>query len=204
MQKRFVSPLTWPVYTFAITILAGTLLLWWSGSAGQGVTVRFIDALFIATSAVCVTGLSSVDIGSTFNTFGHIVILMLVQLGGLGITTYSSLVFMLTRGRVPFTDRLAVTQALLSRSFDLGAFLRTIVLLTLSFELSGAFILYLAHPDAFSPFSALFHAVSAFCNAGFSLFPTNLESFVTDPTVNLVIMFLIVCGGIGFVVLAET
>ena len=204
MSKRFISPLTWPVYSFALVILLGSLLLWWGKSTQTGASINFMDALFISTSAVCVTGLSTLDIGTTFNFFGQCVILTLVQLGGLGITTYTSLVFLMLRHKVPFTDRMSVSQALLSTSFDLGSFLRSVVLLVFMLEMLGAALLFTFSPEAFTPFSAIFHAVSAFCNAGFSLFPKNLEPFAQNIPVNIVIMALIVLGGLGFVVLNDT
>lgn len=170
--------------------------------AGQQVAV--VDALFLATSAVCVTGLASVDVGTVLNGYGLLILLILIQLGGLGITTYTSLIFLLWRHKVPFTDRAAVSQALLNNSnFDLPSFLRQIVLLVVCIEGLSACMLYLADPVVFHPFSAIFHAVSAFCNAGFGLLPTNLISLQDNATVNIVIMVNIIAGGIGFSVLRE-
>lgn len=203
-RQRFFSPLTWPIYSFALVTLAGSLMLWWPGTANPGTTVDYVDALFIATSAVCVTGLSTLNIGEVFNSGGLWSILLLVQLGGLGITTYTSLMFLLVRNRVPFTDRLAVTNALLSDAFDLGAFLRHIVLITLTIEGMGAALLFFSAPAHFSLFSAVFHSISAFCNAGFSIFPNNLESFSNNLPISGTIMLLIVLGGLGFTVLEET
>ncbi len=203
-HRKILTPLTWPVLSFAVAILLGSLALRWPGFWEEGHTVSWLDALFLSTSAVCVTGLSPLDIGTTFNAGGLGVILALIQLGGLGITTYTSLIFVLWRNRVPFTDRLAVSQALLNNhDFDLRAFLRHAAGLVLGVELIVAIILHIHDPVAFGPFSALFHAVSAFCNAGFSLFPDNLISFKGDAVVNAVIGISIVLGGIGFVVLRE-
>ena len=204
MRHRYISPLTWPALSFALVIFIGALLLWWPLSHA-GDPVPFIDALFVSTSAVCVTGLSTVDVGARFNTLGHGHLLLLMQLGGLGITTYTSLLALLWRQRVPITDRLAVSQALWGNAnFDLGQFLRRIVAIVLCIEAAGAFSLWLWRPDLFSPFSAAFHAVSAFCNAGFSLFSNNLEGVADDVPVNLTIMLLIITGGLGFAVLNET
>lgn len=199
-----MSPLTWPVYSFAMVTFLGSLMLWWPGAARPGIHVNYVDALFIATSAVCVTGLSTLNIVEVFNSTGLWTILLLVQLGGLGITTYTSLMFLLLRNRVPFTDRLAVTHALLSDAFDLGAYLRHVVAMVLVIELTGALWLYFSDPVSFGGFSALFHAVSAFCNAGFSLFHLNLEDFAQNWAVSGGIMMLIILGGLGFTVLEET
>lgn len=199
-----MSPLTWPVYSFALVTFLGSLMLWWPGAARPGVQVGYVDALFIATSAVCVTGLSTLNIAEVFNSVGLWTILLLVQLGGLGITTYTSLMFLLLRNRVPFTDRLAVSRALLSDAFDLGAYLRHVVAMVLVIEFVGALWLYFSDPVSFGWFGALFHAVSAFCNAGFSLFDQNMERFAQSWAVNGGIMLLIVLGGLGFTVLEET
>lgn len=201
-HKNF-TPLALPVVSFAFVIIAGAILLTLPISSQQH-SVSFVDALFTATSAVCVTGLTVVDTGTTFSLFGQIVILILIQLGGLGITTYTSLIFFLWRRRVSITDRLAVGQALLhDTSFDLGAFLLRITRVVLCIELAGAALLMLASPHKIDFYSAMFHAVSAFCNAGFSLFSNNLMAFESAWGVNIVIMLLIILGGIGFSVIDE-
>ncbi|MEG2173119.1 MAG: potassium transporter TrkG [Desulfovibrionaceae bacterium] len=204
LHRKAFSPLTWPVILFALVILLGAALLasplcW---KAGQHVPV--VDALFLSTSAVCVTGLATLDVGSVFNGYGLLTMLILIQLGGLGITTYTSLIFLLWRHKVPFTDRTAVSQALLNNSdFDLASFLRHVIFLVIFIEGLSAVILYLADPVVFHPFSAIFHSISAFCNAGFGLLPSNLISFQDNITVNMVIMVNIIAGGIGFSVLRE-
>ena len=203
-RQKILTPVTWPVLSFALVILLGACALCLPFAWQPDHQVGFVDALFISTSAVCVTGLSTVDIGSTFSQAGLWVILLLIQLGGLGITTYTSLVFVLWRNRVPFTDRLAVSQALLNKDiFDLRAFVRQVVALVLAFEGTAALLLYLHDPVLFHPFSAVFHAISAFCNAGFSPFPDNLMRFRDDLTVNAIIAASIVAGGLGFAVLRE-
>lgn len=203
-KNKFLTPVTWPVLSFALVILLGAVLLCLPVTHLPGQSVSFVDALFISTSAVCVTGLATIDIGTTFNGLGLWGILLLIQLGGLGITTYTSLVFVLWRNRVPFTDRLAVTQALLNKDiFDLRSFVRQIVGLVLAIEGLAALLLYAHDPVHFYPFSALFHAVSAFCNAGFSVFPDNLMRFRDDLAVNGIIAGSIVAGGLGFAVLRE-
>lgn len=202
-HKAF-SPLTWPVISFALVILVGTGLLASPFCWQEGQHVPVLDALFLSTSAVCVTGLATLDVGTVLNSYGLLVLLMLIQLGGLGITTYTSLAFLLLRHKVPFTDRTAVSQALLNNSdFDLPAFLRHIVLLVACIEIFSASILYLADPIVFHPFSAIFHAISAFCNAGFGLLPANLIPLQSNATANFVIMANIIAGGIGFSVLRE-
>ncbi|CAK7045373.1 MAG: Ktr system potassium uptake protein B [Desulfovibrio sp.] len=198
VQRRFTLPFILPIASFAAAIFAGALLLWLTAS------VSFIDAFFTATSAVCVTGLASVDIGTVFSPFGHAVILALVQLGGLGITTYSTLIFYLASRRISLTDRLAVGDALLNdASFNLGTFLQRIVVVIFALEICGAALLHALDPERISPFAALFIAVSAFCNAGFALWQDNLIHWRQSWPVTGVVMTLIVCGGLGFAVLDE-
>ena len=204
MRNRFsLPPYALPIIFFGLVILTGTVLLHHSASLAAG-PISWIDALFTATSATCVTGLSVVDTGTFFSRFGQNVILGLIQVGGLGIMTFTGLAFYLWRRHVSFSDRIAVGQSLLhDPTFHLGKFLIRIVFWTFVIEITGAFLLYIQAPEAFSPHSALFHAVSAFCNAGFSLYSDSLMTWRGDWGINLVIMLLITLGGIGFSVLVE-
>ncbi len=202
-MQRHVNPLLYPILFFALAIVAGALLLHLDiSTTGRGIT--WVDALFTATSATCVTGLVVVDTGTAFTRFGQVVILVLIQTGGLGIMTLASLALYLMRRRVSLFDRIAVGQNLLHDvSFKLGRFLVSIVVLTLVVELVGALLLLLLLPDGISVYSALFHSVSAFCNAGFSLYSDSLSRWQDNLPVNLVFIGLIVLGGIGFSVLVE-
>ncbi len=203
-MQRHVNPLLYPILFFALAIVAGALLLHLDiSTTGRGIT--WVDALFTATSATCVTGLAVVDTGTAFTRFGQVVILVLIQTGGLGIMTLASLALYLMRRRVSLLDRIAVGQNLLhDASFSLGRFLVSIALLTLGVELAGALLLLLLLPDEISAYSALFHSVSAFCNAGFSLYADSLSRWQDNLPVNLVFIGLIVLGGIGFSVLVES
>ncbi|OLN25056.1 Potassium uptake protein, integral membrane component, KtrB [Desulfovibrio sp. DV] len=202
-HKKLFAPLVLPIHFFAAAILLGAGLLCQPISASHE-PVSFLDALFTATSAACVTGLAVTDTGTTFTRFGHTVILALIQLGGLGIMTFSTLIFYLWRRRVSLADHIAVGQSLLhDASFHLGRFLTRMAVVTVFIEALGALGLYLFDPVGFAPFSAVFHSVSAFCNAGFGLFPDNLMRYTGHPGINLIIMWLIVSGGLGFAVLIE-
>jgi trk system potassium uptake protein TrkH len=201
--KHPISPFFYPITFFGATILGGSLLLKLPLSTVSG-TIHWIDALFTAISATCVTGLTAVDTGTTFTRFGHCVILGLIQVGGLGIMTFTSLAFYLWRHRVSLSNRVAVGQSLLNdQSFNLAAFLVRILLWTLLIEIAGALLLHLQSPAKFDLFAAAFHAVSAFCNAGFALTSDSLMAWRGHWGINLVIMALIVAGGIGFAVLVE-
>jgi trk system potassium uptake protein TrkH len=130
--------------------------------------------------------------------------MLLIQIGGLGIMTFTSLSIYLWRRRTTITDRIAVGQILLhDAKFSLGKFLIEIVGWTFIIEGTGAVALFIIAPEAFSPFSAIFHSVSAFCNAGFSLFPNSLIDWKGDWCVNFVFIALIILGGIGFSVFIE-
>ncbi len=176
--------------------------------AVNGDRLSFIDAAFTSTSATCVTGLIVVDTGTKFSLFGQIVILMMIQLGGLGIMTFSTFFIFLLLGKFSIADR-DVIQSTLTQSpiKNIAGLLKTIFLFTLLIELVGALLMTFCFWDKM-PFKAacyngLFHSVSAFCNAGFSLFETSFMEFRGDWRINIVLMVLIIFGGLGFVVFSE-
>ena len=192
-------------YAFAIFFGAYALTL---PMACVGEPVSFLDALFTATSAMCVTGLTVVDTGTTFTLFGQLVILALIQVGGLGITTFSVYLFFYLRMGVGTRGRWIIQDTLLHTPVDsLRDLIRSIFLVTLLIEGVGAALLSLAFVPQFGwskgIYFAIFHSVSAFCNAGFGLLPDNLISYRNDPLVNLTVMALIILGGIGFLVIKE-
>ncbi|THB68534.1 MAG: potassium transporter TrkH [Desulfovibrio sp.] len=203
-KRKFITPFSLPVYCFALAIGVGGVLLHLDLSCADR-PISWLDAFFTATSAVCVTGLSVQDTGTFFTPFGQSVILGLIQLGGLGVMTYTSLALYLWRQRVSLTDRMAVGQSLLhDPSFHLGRFLLFMAGFTLLVELVGACVLMALDSQGFGLGSALFHSISAFCNAGFSLNANSLMAWRADTAVNLVFMVLIILGGLGFSVLGET
>jgi trk system potassium uptake protein TrkH len=189
---------------FVGIILAGSLLLSlpfaWKGS----VSLPYIDALFTATSAVCVTGLITVDT-ALYSRFGQAVIVLLIQFGGLGIITFATMYLAGPRRKISLVNRAIIKDYYLEEvEYNPKVIIRQILLVTLAIEGMGAFVLWLSFrglPD--SLFVAVFHAVSAFCNAGFSTFSTNLEGYVGDLPVNLTMMLLIVLGGLGFIVFRD-
>lgn len=203
LSKMLNSPIVLPILFFMFVIMLGSILLHGLEEHSAD-ALSWTDAVFTATSAACVTGLVVVDTGSYFSPLGQVVILCLMQLGGLGIMTFTSLSIYIWRRRTTITDRIAIGQILLhDATFNLGRFLIEIVCWTFLIEAVGAVLLFALDPVAFTPFTALFHAVSAFCNAGFSLFRDSLMGFKGNWGVNLVFMTLIVVGGIGFSVLVE-
>lgn len=187
-------------------IVFGTLVLYIPYSWGGPERLHVIDALFTATSAVCVTGLITVDT-PTYTTVGRAVILLLIQAGGLGIITFSTIYLARPRGRISLI-RHRVIRGYYLESAGVGTvnIIRRIVAVTLGFELIGTLILYQAFRATVAEgrlFVSLFHAISAFCNAGFSLFSNNLEGYTTNFAVNLTVIVLVVFGGLGFVVLQD-
>lgn len=194
--------------TFAGLICAGTILLALPVSQ-QGDRVRFLDALFLSTSAVCVTGLSTVDMGTDFTRFGQVVITVLMQLGGLGIMIFAALGAQAVGRRLSFRSQAALSDAFFQSpaASQLRTDLKRIILLTFGCEALGAVLLYMefarsphAHPLAFS---AAFHAISAFCNCGLCLFPDSLTAYSRQPLVLCTFMFLIILGGLGHAVVLE-
>ncbi|WP_320170834.1 potassium transporter TrkG [Maridesulfovibrio sp.] len=203
MNSKASSPFWMPVYAFLAAIVVGGLLLKLD-VCHPGRDLSFIDAFFTATSAVCVTGLAVVDTGTFFSHAGQLVILALIQLGGLGIMTYASLVIYLLGKKVSASDRIAVSQTLIhDPSFNIGHFIVGVVVAVLSIEGIGAILLNRLDPVGFDFYSAVFHSISAFCNAGFSLYSDSLTAWRDNPGVNAVFMALIIMGGLGFYVMTE-
>ncbi|MEW6001850.1 MAG: TrkH family potassium uptake protein [Nitrospirota bacterium] len=205
-MKRNLSPSQILVLGFLSFILTGTFLLMLPFSSKVG--CAFIDALFTATSAVCVTGLIVKDISNDFTLFGHIVILVLIQIGGLGYMTSATIISLVISKRIGLAERLIMKEELHVVSLEgIVRFTKGVLKFTLLFELTGALLLTFRFlrdfefKDAF--LLGLFHAVSAFNNAGFSLFSDNLIHFRSDAMVNLVITTLIISGGIGFIVVSD-
>lgn len=187
--------------SFIVTILVGTILLTFPSATEDGKGASFVDALFTATSATCVTGLVVHDTGSYFSTFGEWVILILIQLGGLGIMTYSVFIALIF-GRLSLGQR-KIVQDMFEEERNVMNMVIDIIKMTLMIELTGFLLLFIRWifymPNLKSAlYQSLFHSVSAFCNAGFSLFPDSLTRFSGDPAVNLIVMLLIFLGGIGF------
>lgn len=189
-------------------ILAGAVLLWLPISAAPGRATSFFDALFTATSAVCLTGLIVVDTSTGFSTFGLTILGLLIQAGGLGYMTISTVIAVALGRAVSIQERLTLQEALnVNGTGGLLRFAGTVFKLTLAFELAGAAVLAVRWWTELGPVRAagygLFHSVSAFNNAGFALWGDSLMRWRGDVTVNLVITALIICGGLGFLVLSE-
>lgn len=205
-----LSPPQILVLGFAAIIFIGTALLMLPISTSTGEPLEFIDALFTSTSATCVTGLVVVDTGTTFSSFGQIVIMLLIQIGGLGFMTMATLFALALKRRISLKDRLILQEAMNQSSMEgIVRLIRRVLLYSLIIEACGALILSIRWafdmPIGRAIYYGVFHAVTMFNNAGFDLFGDfrSLTGYVYDPLVNVVVMFLIVSGGIGFIVLSD-
>ncbi|MCG6892246.1 MAG: potassium-transporting ATPase subunit KdpA [Desulfobacteraceae bacterium] len=201
------SPSRITIAGFLALIGVGTILLILPVSTAKG-GLGLVDALFTATSAVCVTGLVVVDTATCFTRFGQGVLLLLFQVGGLGIMTLSTLYLLMAGRRLSLTGRMVIQDTFThSADREPDTLLKSIVGFTLVLEALGALVLFSRFsgrmPAADAVFNAVFHAVSAFCNAGFSTFSDSFTGYRGDWLVNGTLMLLIVSGGIGFLVIAE-
>ena len=193
---------------FLSLILAGTLLLWATGRIA-GMPVRALDALFLATSSVCVTGLATVDIGRELALSSQVTMLILIQLGGIGIMAVTTTLMLVAGHRLALRERLYLAGGFGSDSpSGVVRLLKLVLAYTIILEAAGALMLFAAFsksgllpPQAV--YNAVFHSVSAYCNAGFSTFSTNLEGYAQSLLLPATIMALIVAGGIGFPVMFE-
>ncbi|MGL4392290.1 MAG: TrkH family potassium uptake protein [Fusobacteriaceae bacterium] len=196
------------ILIFLSATIVGSLLLMLPISRTDDGDISFLTALFTITSAICVTGLSVVDISKVFSPFGQIIIGIFIQLGGLGIMTFSSLLFFIAGKRMTYKERTLLRDERNSDgSEEIVAFIKKIIRTTLIIEGIGAIILtwefnhFLEYGIIKSIFFGIFHSVSAFCNAGFSLFTDGFLRFVDNPVINFTVSYLIILGGIGFAVI---
>ena len=200
------SPTQTLVLGFLSIIFVGAMLLSLPISANTGDSTKFLDALFTSTSAVCVTGLAVVNTLEHFSIFGQLVILMLIQIGGLGFMTFLALFFVLIGKKITFNERLIMKEALNQNNMQgIVNVIKNIVKLTFFIEIVGAFILcFVMIPEyGFRQgiYKAVFHSVSSFCNAGFDIIgSSSLIPYVGNILINLTVIILVVLGGLGFTV----
>lgn len=195
---------------FILLILAGTVLLALPVATRSGHSIGVFNSLFTATSAVCVTGLVAVDTGTTFSGFGQGVLLVLIQMGGLGFMIFATMVMVALGRKITLRERMVIRESMNTATMSgLVQLTCAYTLLTLLIELAGALLLATRFVPRFGwgkgVWYSVFHAVSAFCNAGFDLFGdfSSLTGFCNDPVVLLTIAALIILGGLGFAVMFE-
>ncbi len=204
-KRRALSTTQIILLSFLIVILLGSLLLALPVSSKSGKAVPYLDALFTATTATCVTGLVTVSTVSTWSTFGQVVILLLIQIGGLGVITIMSGLMLLLNRKMGIGDRLLIQDAFnLNTMEGLARFVKNVLIGTLVIEGIGAALYMLVFVPDFGNrgiWISVFNAVSAFCNAGIDIIgDTSLCGYATDPLINTVTSVLVVLGGIGYIV----
>ncbi len=193
---------------FLVVISLGSLLLMIPLAVTGGSWGSPLIALFTSTSAVCVTGLVVVDTGTYFSSFGQVVIVTLIQIGGLGYMTATTLLLLLLGQRLKLKDRVAIQQSMDQTELAAGkALLPSVIAMTMVFEIAGVFCFYPAFRGEYgagqSLWLSVFHSVSAFNNAGFSLFFDNIIGYQDHLWINLIISLLIIFGGLGYEVIVE-
>jgi len=191
-------------------ILLGAGLLSLPAVTVNGEPLRFVDALFTAVSAVCVTGLAVVDTGTRFNAAGQLIILLLIQVGGLGFMTMATLFALVFKRRITLRERLVLQEAMNQSTMEgIVRLIRRVILYSLTIEAAGTAVLtarFAAEmPPGRAAYMGLFHAVSLFNSAGFDLFGgfRSYAPYVADPVVNITAILLITLGGLGFIVLSD-
>lgn len=198
-------PMLYPVIGFVILILLGGVLLWLPFSTHRGIS--FVDAIFTSTSASCVTGLTVVDTGGVFTRTGQAILIVLMQVGGIGVMVLSTLFMLVSRAKMGFGQHSAFMSSYTSdETISPMLVLKNVFIVTVIIEAIGAAILYTQFsdlPTGARVFYSVFHAVSAFCNAGFGLYSDSMVSFQLNPVVNFTLVILIVAGGFGFLTLGE-
>ncbi|GBL04951.1 K+ transporter Trk [Glaciecola sp. KUL10] len=186
-------------------MITGAILL--SLPIAQSVNVSGIDALFISASAVSTTGLVTIDLGTSFTFWGELIVLVLIQIGGIGYMTFGSFILLSLKHRALNTTlRISKKAFLLPKGFKVSKFIKKVVIFTMTAEIIGAIFLYALFARAGEEnalWFAIFHSVSAFCTAGFSLMSTSFEAYSSDVAINLVIASLSLIGAIGFIVLVD-
>ncbi|BBA51954.1 TrkH family potassium uptake protein [uncultured Fusobacterium sp.] len=203
-----LSPSRKLILGFLFAILLGTFILMMPFSLREGEKLNFLSSLFTIVSAVCVTGLTVVDVSKVFSPAGDLVIIFFIQLGGLGVMTFSSILFLAMGKRMTFYEReLLKEERNADSSGEISSFIKKLLLTVFVIESIGAIILTWEFakemPINKAVFYGIFHSISAFCNAGFALFSNNLEAYKANPIINLTIGYLITLGGIGFAVITS-
>lgn len=210
-KPKRLTPVRTIVLSFLGIILVGGILLTMPFSSRAGVFTPVEDAMFTATSATCVTGLAVFDTWAYWSVIGQVIILLLIQVGGLGLVTFTTGFTLLFRQKLGLKDMALAKESSGTDSIDVKQLLKTIFIFTFSVELIGALILlirFVPQMGAYGIWVAVFTAISAFCNAGFDIFSSlgngvTTETFAADPLVALTLTGLIVVGGLGFIVVSD-
>lgn len=203
-----MSPPLFLLASFALVIAIGTVLLNMPFSSANGEPVGWINAFFTASSATCVTGLVVVDTATHWTTIGQVVIITMIQIGGLGLMTFAVMFAMILKKNIGLSDRMIIKEQLnVDGMGGLVKLLKYIVMVTVAIEGIGAIILATKFIPIYGlktgTWYSVFHAISAFCNAGFSTIVGSIEPYKADWVINITIMLLVIFGGLGFTVILE-
>lgn len=193
---------------FLAVIIIGAVILSLPISSRSGEPTNFLDAIFTSTSAVCVTGLITLDTSTHWSTFGQTVIMALIEIGGLGFMSFTVLISLILGKKITLRERLVMQEAMNTFSIQgLVRMVKYVLIFTVSVQFFGALLLSTQFVPEYGIikgfFYSIFHSISAFCNAGFDLFGTSLVGYSNNTVVILVISALIIIGGLGFTVLLE-
>lgn len=209
-HKKFVlslSPQQNLIYGFGVYAFFGWLLL--CLPFGQKQSVSFLDNLFLATSAISTTGLVTVSVSDTYNFIGQLILLILIQIGGVGYMTFSSFIILSRRNRITHRkQKILMAEFSMPKNFELKDFLKSVILFTIIAETIGAIFFYYAFRAEglepwFAVWSSIFHSVSAFCTAGFGLYNNSFEDFAGSLPLNAIISTLAILGSLGFIVVTD-
>lgn len=190
-------------------ILIGAIILKLPISNTQGKDIRFLDSLFTSVSCTCVTGLNTIIPSEQFSIFGQVVLLVLIEIGGLGFMSFIALVLIFMRRKINLSDRIVIKESLnQNNTKGIIKLIKDIFIYTITFQTIGACTLAIRFIPEYGIgkgiFYSIFHSISAFCNAGFDVLGSNsLEKYQYDPIINITIMILIILGGLGFTVWSE-
>lgn len=207
IKKRFFfSPYFLILISFLLMILIGGTLLSMPISTSNGEKIKWIDGIFMATSALCVTGLSVKDLATDYNIIGKTILLILIQIGALGVITISSFFILIFSKKIGYkTKKIIQEEGNIESLFNIQVFLKKVIFIVFITELLGAILLFFEFIQKFrftkALYYSIFHSISAFSNAGFSLFSDNLVSFKGSWIVNITISMLVILGGLGFAVI---
>lgn len=207
MYKK-ISPYSLIGLSFLILMIGSAILLSMPFMLKDGVEVPFLDNLFTTTSALCVTGLSTFDLSTTYTVYGQVLVLILIQLGGLGILTFSSMIVLLVSKKINYYTKKVIQEDI---NYDIlsniPSYLKQVAFIVFSIEFIGAVLLFQTFIKKYTIgkaiYYSIFHSISAFCNAGFALYSDSLISYQSDIFVNIIISFLIILGGLGFAAILD-
>ncbi len=205
-----VSPAQIIVIGFAGVIVLGAILLNLPFASSSGKSIGLLNAFFTSASGVCVTGLSVIEVGTTLSVFGQVVLLVLIQIGGLGFMITTSFIYMLIGKRITLKERMVLKESLNELNLQgIVRMARNILLLTLIAESAGILLMMIRFVPDYGVvqgiYYSVFHSISSFCNAGFDILGlgTSMQTYVSDPLINFTMIGLVITGGIGFFVLLE-